>query len=176
MLVFGTCNTLVGKSQDDIIVDEATGKKFNHPFFQAANMFVGEFCCLLAYGLKLLFTKRSSTDEDEEGTEESIPTSPGGKLAKQTKLKTKINPLYLAVPATFDMIGSSLMFVALTQCAASVYQMMRGSIVVITAAMAVLFLGRKQYAHHVISLIMIVLAVAIVGLAGVVNSSKSGDE
>jgi drug/metabolite transporter (DMT)-like permease len=74
------------------------------------------------------------------------------------------------------MIGSSLMFVALTQCAASVYQMMRGSIVVITAAMAVVFLGRKQYAHHVISLIMIVVAVAIVGLAGVANSSKNGNE
>jgi hypothetical protein len=35
------------------------------------------------------------------------------------------------------------MFVALTQCAASVYQMMRGIIVVITAGMAMLFLGRK---------------------------------
>jgi len=35
------------------------------------------------------------------------------------------------------------MFVALTMCAASIYQMMRGIIVVVTAGMAMAFLGRK---------------------------------
>merc|ERR1711990_1222552 len=52
--------------------------------------------------------------------------------------------------------------VALTMCAASVYQMMRGVIVVITALMALIFLGKKQYAHNWISLLMIVLGVFIV--------------
>lgn len=66
------------------------------------------------------------------------------------------------------------MFVALTQVAASIYQMMRGFIVVITAGMAVIFLGRKQYAHHVMSLAVIVAAVAIVGLVGIL-ASEDGD-
>lgn len=74
---------------------------------------------------------------------DGVPLSPGGQAAKETKLKTSINPVLLAIPACCDICGSTLMFVALTQCAASVYQMMRGIIVVITAGMSVLFLGGK---------------------------------
>ena len=64
-------------------------------------------------------------------------------------------------------MGSSLMFVALTMVDASIYQMMRGIIVVITALLAVIFLGRKQYRHHVVSLIMIVVGVAEVGYVAI---------
>lgn len=76
----------------------------------------------------------------------------------------------------FDICGSTLMFIALTMCAASIYQMMRGIIVVITAGMAMIFLGRKQYCHHWSSLFTIVVGVFIVGLVGVTMSSKKDDE
>ena len=75
----------------------------------------------------------------------------------------------------FDLCGTSLMLVALTMCAASVYQMMRGIIVVITAGMALLFLGKKQYAHHWISLTMIVIGVFVVGLVNVYSKKESSD-
>lgn len=45
--------------------------------------------------------------------------------------------------------------------------MMRGVIVVITAGMSIAFLGAKQYAHHWISLFLIVAGVAIVGVVSV---------
>jgi len=51
--------------------------------------------------------------------------------------------------------------------------MMRGVIVVITAFMAVVFLGRKQYAHHWISLFTIVFGVFIVGIVNVMSADKS---
>ena len=79
-------------------------------------MFVGELFCLALFAFKKALFGAPSND---------------------------INPAYIAIPAIFDICGSSLMFVALTMCAASVYQMMRGVIVVITAGMAVAFLGRK---------------------------------
>jgi len=81
--------------------------------------------------------------------------------------------MWIAIPALFDICGSSLMFVALTMTAASIYQMMSGVIVVITAFMAIQFLGKKQYAHHWVSLFSIVLGVFIVGLVGVMYSNKS---
>ena len=93
----------------------------------------------------------------------------------ETKLKTSINPLLLALPATFDICGSTLMFVALTQCAASIYQMMRGIIVLITAIMSIIFLGNKQYCHHWSSLFVIVAGVAVVGLIGVISSNNDGE-
>ena len=46
---------------------------------------------------------------------------------------------------------------------ASIYQMMRGIIVVLTAALAFLFLGRKQHRHHILSIFLIVIGVAEVG-------------
>ena len=57
-------------------------------------------------------------------------------------------------------------------CAASVFQMMRGVIVVITAVMALVFLRKKQYAHHWISLFTIVLGVFIVGVVNIMASNK----
>lgn len=54
--------------------------------------------------------------------------------------------------------------------------MMRGIIVVITAGMAMIFLGRKQYVHHYLSLLIIVGAVAMVGAVGIGISNKSQDD
>ena len=132
-------------------------------------MFIGELMCLVVYFGKKAFSSKKTEDEDE------IPLSPGTQMAQKTKLKTNINPCLLAIPACFDFCGSTLMFVALTQCAASVYQMMRGIIVVITAGMAMLFLKRPQYAHHFMSLTLIVGAVAGVGLVGIAISNKEQD-
>ena len=112
-------------------------------------MFVGELFCLLLYGIKRGIYGRNPNNEDE-----------------------KLNPALIAIPACFDICGSSFMFIALTMCAASVYQMMRGVIVVITAFMALIFLGKQQYAHHWISLSTIVLGVFLVGLVSILESHK----
>jgi drug/metabolite transporter (DMT)-like permease len=53
------------------------------------------------------------------------------------------SPLLLAIPAAFDFTASSLMFIALTMTPASVYQMMRGFVTVITALMSIIFLKKK---------------------------------
>jgi len=147
MLFFGTCNTVLMKMQDDTVVGSA-GQKFNHPYFQCAVMFVGEFACLVMYGAKRM-------------------------MYPQMQGHGSFNPLWVAIPAGFDICGSTMMFIALTMCAASVYQMMRGFIVVITAFMALMFLGRKQFAHHWISLFTIVLGVAVVGWVNIMASSSA---
>eukprot|EP00806_Schmidingerella_arcuata_P006219 Macronucleus_666.p1 GENE.Macronucleus_666~~Macronucleus_666.p1 ORF type:complete len:332 (+),score=103.51 Macronucleus_666:1-996(+) len=73
------------------------------------------------------------------------------------------NPLLLAIPALCDFCGSTLMFIALTMVPASVYQMMRGFINVVTPFMSIIFLKRKQYAHHWVGVVSIVAGVAGVG-------------
>ena len=59
-------------------------------------------------------------------------------------------------------------------CPASIYQMMRGLIVVITALMSVIFLGRKQYRHHWTAIVLIVTGVFLVGYISV-KSPKADD-
>ena len=53
------------------------------------------------------------------------------------------SPFLLAIPASLDFAGSTLMFIALTMVPASVYQMMRGFINVVTPILSIIFLKRK---------------------------------
>lgn len=91
-------------------------------------------------------------------------------------LKTSINPLLLAIPAGFDIIASTLMDIALTMVAASVYQMLRGMIIIITAGMSIMFLKRKLYRHHWSSIAVIFTGVFLVGLAALIWENKEGSE
>ena len=67
------------------------------------------------------------------------------------------------------------MAIGLTQTAASVYQMMKGNLILITALFSYLFLKKKQYVHHFISLVFIVIGIAWVGLASI-NDKEQEDE
>jgi len=131
-------------------------------------MFLGEFIAMLFFIVKKAYYDRM----EQQGL--AIPLSPGTRQAEQTKMLTNINPIWLAIPASCDFCGSTLMFVALTMCPSSVYQMMRGSIVVITAFFSMCFLGRKQYRHHWTAIVLIVLGVFVVGYVSM-TSPKAGD-
>lgn len=82
--------------------------------------------------------------------------------------------MLIAIPAMCDVVASTLMFIALTLVDASVYQMMRGLIVFITALFSIIFLKRILYRHHYTALVLIVGGIALVGVASIQNSSGSG--
>lgn len=79
-----------------------------------------------------------------------------------------------AIPAIFDIIASTLNNVALTMVAGSVYQMMRGLKIAITAFMSVLFLKRKLYRHHWSSVVVIFVGLILVGVAVLTGSNSGG--
>ena len=87
-----------------------------------------------------------------------------------------MNVALIAIPATFDITGSSLMFLALTLLAASIYQMMRGCLVFIIAIMSVLFLKRVLYRHHWTSLGVILVGLALVGASPLIYPTESDDD
>src|SRR4051812_23106758 len=59
------------------------------------------------------------------------------------------------------------MNVGLIYTTASVYQMLRGAVVLFTGSFSVLFLRRHLYAYHWFSLFLVVLGVTIVGLSSI---------
>lgn len=79
----------------------------------------------------------------------------------------------LAIPACCDITGTTLMNVGLLFVAASIYQMTRGALVLFVGLFSVLFLKKKLYLVHWFSLVIVVLGVALVGLAGAIFSDKS---
>lgn len=103
-------------------------------------MFCGELSVFGAYGVKKVWYGRLAAQNP--GSEKYL-MSPGTAKAGEKQLKMNASPLLLAVPASCDFCGSTLMFIALTMVPASVYQMMRGIITVITAFLSIFFLGRK---------------------------------
>lgn len=58
-------------------------------------------------------------------------------------------------------------------CPASIYQMIRGIIVLIVAAMAKIFLGRRYYSHHLVALAAIFIGIFIVGLSSILFKENS---
>lgn len=81
----------------------------------------------------------------------------------------------LALPACCDITGTTLMNVGLLFVAASIYQMTRGALVLFVGAFSVLFLKRKLYLYHWLSLLVVVLGVGLVGLAGAISSKQPAE-
>ncbi|KAK5122343.1 hypothetical protein LTR85_004254 [Meristemomyces frigidus] len=72
----------------------------------------------------------------------------------------------LALPAICDICGTTLMNVGLLFVAASIYQMTRGALVLFVGLFSVIFLKRHLSGWKWTSLFIVVLGVAVVGLAG----------
>jgi hypothetical protein len=68
------------------------------------------------------------------------------------------------------------MNVALTLIPASIYQMLRGMIIIVTSAFSVIFLKRKLYKHHWSAVGVIFTGVLLVGVSAVLNSGSNPNE
>lgn len=78
----------------------------------------------------------------------------------------------LALPACCDITGTTLMNVGLLFVAASIYQMTRGALILFVGTFSVVFLKRKLYLYHWLSMLVVVLGVSLVGVAGAIDSGK----
>lgn len=67
------------------------------------------------------------------------------------------------------------MFVALGLVPASVYQMMRGFIVVITCVLAIIFLKKKHYRHHWLGVGFVTGGILMVGVAASIWGKNDGN-
>ncbi|KAK5108735.1 hypothetical protein LTR62_007882 [Meristemomyces frigidus] len=79
----------------------------------------------------------------------------------------------LALPAICDILGTTLMNVGLLFVAASIYQMTRGALVLFVGLFSVIFLKRHLGRWKWASLFIVVLGVAVVGLAGTMGQEES---
>ncbi|NXL20980.1 S35F6 protein, partial [Setophaga kirtlandii] len=127
--------------------------KFQHPFLQAAGMFLGEFSCLpVFYLLRLRDRRRADRDRDRDRERDPAPSRP-------------FNALLFLPPALCDMAGTSIMYVALNMTSASSFQMLRGSLIIFTGLLSVAFLGRRLEWSHWAGILLTILGLALVGLA-----------
>ncbi|KAF9332574.1 hypothetical protein BG006_004557 [Podila minutissima] len=205
MLVAGTANTVISKYQDNTCVkncdnpDTTIHEHFEQPLWQTLNMFAGETLCLVVASVCAFLAERFGRakwadlvlDEEDEGlavvdSDGLISSQPGhghGAHAQTNVKKKKLEgPLVLLlwIPTLCDMTASTLMNVGLIYCAASVYQMLRGALVIFTGILSVIFLGRRLKAFEWFALFTIVAGIATVGLSSVISQAtkplSGGDE
>jgi drug/metabolite transporter (DMT)-like permease len=125
-----------------------------------------------------LLYQRVNTEDEEEDDETVRPSSRGGTadpalkpLVPNAEDRAPLEGwkvVLLGLPACCDITGTTLMNVGLLFVAASIYQMTRGALVLFVGLFSVLFLKRKLYLYHWMSLLIVVLGVALVGLAGAI--------
>jgi drug/metabolite transporter (DMT)-like permease len=111
-------------------------------------------------------------DDHHVGNGTDDPTKPSHAEDGRTKLQGR-KIFLLAAPACCDIAGTTLMNVGLLFVAASIYQMTRGALVLFVGLFSVLFLHRKLYLYQWMALFVVVLGVALVGLAGALFGDSS---
>merc|ERR1719369_1769393 len=96
----GSLNTIFVKVADEVASKDSEGylARFEHPFLQAASMFLGELCCMFVY----LAYNAIKKEEDEE-VAEGI-----------TKFRNPRHGYLFIIPALCDMCATTLMYIGLT--------------------------------------------------------------
>ncbi|CAF0855605.1 unnamed protein product [Adineta steineri] len=146
MLITGSISTLFIKWAD---IQQAhfcneTGEMgfFEHPFFQAVTMFLGEILCLLAFKFVWYSTARYRIDQmTYKGDASSalvrlwpINIKKGIRLVQGEQV---FNPLIFWVASVCDILSTCLSYFALNLITAGLYRMLRGSVMVFTAILSI---------------------------------------
>lgn len=172
-IVTGCLNSLFSKYQDNQCVkncsnpDVSTHENYEQPAIQTLQMFIGELGCFIVYYLMYKSNVLKSRSDgyrpiDGEGMEPfSLPFKSSVKFA---------------IPAACDLLGTTLLNLGLIYIPVSVYQMIRGSLVLFVAFLSVIFLKRKITKLEWISLVIITLGITLVGLSGSQTSDDVSDE
>ena len=90
--------------------------------------------------------------------------------------KKKTHPIVIAVPAMFDLVASTMMTYGLIYVSVSIFQMLRGSMVIFSTVLTRIFLpGRRVSTHQMIGILTCFVALCIVGAAGFLIPQPQGE-
>lgn len=159
MVITGTLNTVFLKLQNSAY-DLILNAKFAHPWFQTILMFIGEFYCAIMW----IIIKNSVRAKEKE-KELASPS--------ENDNKPEPPPWVFLISCYCDLIGSTLLNFALLNMAGSVFQMLRGGIIIITCVFMIIFLKKYPKNYEWLGVGIVFLGVFLVGLASQIDNSAS---
>ena len=160
-LITGTANTLFAKWADRIYANgtnPTASHVFDHPFYQANLMFIGELLCLFAFEASLYFT-----------------TSCGNGIPEEKRESASSTTIVWIIPALCDLVGTSLGYIGLQLTSASSFQMLRGSVIIFTGVLARLILKTKLRIRQWIGMVTIVIGLITVGSGDYWHHNKTSN-
>lgn len=105
---------------------------------------------------------RQGSNSQESQPLLSHPATSAGEV--QVSLKTMAA---VALPSLLDLLQTVLANVGLLWISSSVFQMARGSVIIFSAVFSVRLMGKRLYAYHYMSILIVAVSVVLVGWAGV---------
>eukprot|EP00708_Paratrimastix_pyriformis_P003045 GAFH01001810.1.p1 GENE.GAFH01001810.1~~GAFH01001810.1.p1 ORF type:complete len:394 (-),score=147.40 GAFH01001810.1:240-1304(-) len=127
---------------------------FEKPWFTDWSMFVGMMGCFPVYWGQKLYRKSRKIED---------PPS-----------KAQHVWLLVTIPALCDMVSTFMMNVGLLWIPASIWQMLRGSIVIFTAILAITVRKQKLPPYQWVGVLIVFVAEVIVGAAAIMQPSSGG--
>lgn len=172
-LVTGSINTLTKKWQfqscgptrhafDHAVnkdCDHDGWKHFHKPWTQNLQMFIGE-----ALVFSIFLARRRGLGSGTHARE----------LSQELHQEKKQVPFYIfLLPACCDILGTGVGGVGMLFISAPVWQMMRGSLMVFTAFLSVIFLGKRLPAYKWAAVCVCVVGLAIIGVSAILDAGES---
>lgn len=171
MIVTGSINTIANKLQN---ITKSLDRPYKHEWFITFCMFFGESLCLIGYYMsQFLSAKKKERDPNivdgikllsEESRQQEQNADSTDNEAGRENLPVA-SPFQLMLPALCDFVGSTVMTFGLSMIAGSIYQMLRGSLIIFTAIFSIVFLKSKIYKHNFLGIGSVFLGLVLVGVA-----------
>lgn len=176
-VVSGSLNSVLTKYQDMQCVGNCDGVGeviyFDQPVLQTLQMFSGEMLCWIPLLLMKCFLAKPASGQHERSRLIEEGATVGDRAAVLRRRPTLRESLVMAVPSMCDLLGTTLMNVGLVYTPVSVYQMTRGSIILIVGLMSVMFLQKRITKLEWVSLFVVFLGVFLVGLSGYLSGGDA---
>lgn len=122
-------------------------------------------CCIFAYFYIRYKQRKEYGDKPTEEEQEAVKKG----------LKLSFNPLWFSIPALFDVVSSTMMYIGLTSVNASVMQIIGCTILVWVALFSYVYLGRRYKTYQYAGLIILFVGVGVVSCNSILNSDSKGE-
>ncbi|KAF4685610.1 hypothetical protein FOZ60_006341 [Perkinsus olseni] len=175
LLIFGSLNTMCTKLQFEMTSVGINGdvKHFMKPWFGTLTMFMGMCIVLFIHFIDVFIDRVKAKRRHGAGYEALLQQPQNQQKAENAEPSFWKAGILILLPAMFDLIATTMSFVGLLYNSASVWQMLRGSMIIFSAIFSVCFLGRKLYGYHWFGVFMCVVAICLVGVANIMSGSSA---
>jgi len=161
MLFFGTINTVFFKLMFQIHCPTLPSgfHVYDKPWLTNLMMFSAEASLLVVFYASRPRSRGLAIDtSDAKLTVDTRPQAPPA--------------YYFLIPASCDVLGTGISSMSMMLINAAVWQMMRGSIILFSAIMAVIFLKRKLQAYHWIGVGTTVVGLCLIATASILENTS----
>eukprot|EP00767_Chilomastix_cuspidata_P001080 gnl/Chilomastix_cuspidata/1326.p1 GENE.gnl/Chilomastix_cuspidata/1326~~gnl/Chilomastix_cuspidata/1326.p1 ORF type:complete len:413 (-),score=71.02 gnl/Chilomastix_cuspidata/1326:24-1262(-) len=194
MLISGSINTVAKKLQNGTYTYGLDDEEelFNKPWWQTGIMFTGEAIDLAIYAISrsvknkksieqkaLLNPLETSSEKERESGGKETETERGSASALENEAQPSQAPtmplgkfiLLGIVLCACDLLATSVQGIGLLYVDASVYQLLRGAVIIFTSIWSIIFLKRRLRSFQWTGIGVVVIGLLCVGLSGFFGSS-----